>query len=398
MSGAGKLAAVADRLDAAVEGGVTPCAQACAIQGGEVVHQSSHGVLPSGKPVRDGTRFDIASVTKVMATTALAGILIHRGQLSFDDPVAERWSRREARHPHETVASLLGHRSGLPAWEPMFAAVQGDPAASIIYSKYATGFPDDGFDRSRELMLRQLGAHPGGPPGPRVYSDLGFMMLGELLSEVGGGRLEEQVVGEVLTPLGLEDTAYRPLPGGFLGSEGIVPTGELRPRPPAPGQAGLFRESGLSPRIDAGAVDDDNAFALGGVAGHAGLFSTASDVARFGWAMYEEMMGRGRLGAQETFLRLGSLDPHGSGPDRTLGFDVPTGPNSTAGRYLGTAGPLGAIGHLGFTGCSLWIDRDRGVSVALLTNRTFFGRERVQGIRDLRREFHDTLAESLPAA
>ncbi len=135
-------------------------------------------------------------------------------------------------------------------------------------------------------------------------------------------------------------------------------------------------------------MDDDNAYALGGCAGHAGLFSTAHDVALGGWRILEEIEGADAIGASVVladFVR----------PPRAMGFDVPTGPVPSCGPRFGQGGPRGAIGHLGFTGCSLWIDLDRRLSVALLTNRVFPTRQNVDGIKALRPAFHEAVLDVL---
>jgi len=144
-----------------------------------------------------------------------------------------------------------------------------------------------------------------------------------------------------------------------------------------------------------GEVDDDNAYAMAGVAGHAGVFSTANDIAQFGWKLFEEIEGSRALGDPAVFQALATLDHDTSGPERTLGFDRPTGEASSAGTQLGGLGPRGAIGHLGFTGASLWIDLDRKLSIALLTNRVFPTRRNAEGIRALRPRFHDAVLNAL---
>jgi CubicO group peptidase (beta-lactamase class C family) len=142
-----------------------------------------------------------------------------------------------------------------------------------------------------------------------------------------------------------------------------------------------------------GEVDDDNAWVLDGVAGHAGLFGTAADVARFGHALLEELDGAGRLASAPLWLYALARDPRTPGSTRALGFDTPSAEGSSAGRWLGNT-PPGAAGHTGFTGVSLWVDLARRLAVALCTNRTFHGRAEVR-IRDLRPRFHDSVVETL---
>jgi CubicO group peptidase (beta-lactamase class C family) len=138
-------------------------------------------------------------------------------------------------------------------------------------------------------------------------------------------------------------------------------------------------------------VDDDNAWAMDGVAGHAGLFSTAQDVAHFGQAVLEELEGAGRLAPPESWQRALTREATVPGSTRALGFDTPSAEGSSGGRHLSAR----AVGHLGFTGTSLWVDPARALVVALLSNRTLPGRHNL-GIRDFRPRFHDCVAALLP--
>jgi len=156
----------------------------------------------------------------------------------------------------------------------------------------------------------------------------------------------------------------------------------VRPRPPAPGQEGLWE---IAAQASAkGEVDDDNAWALDGVSGHAGLFATAADVASFGQAVLE-----GRVGRSDRFGR--DSTPAST---RARGFDTPSAAGASCGPRFGRAGPRGAIGHTGFTGTSLWIDLDRALVVALLTNRVALGRANMK-IREFRPRFHDAVLDAL---
>lgn len=352
------------RLEEAVARGDPPAAQCCVIGAGSVVHSSAHAISTDGL-------FDLASVTKVVATTSAIAVLLARGELALDAPVA-RWLPAFGAEGKDrvTLRELLGHRSGLPAWEPFFT-----------------------WARDREAVIDAVfAAELAHPSGTRVYSDLGFIALGALVEEVSGERLDRFGRESLWAPLGLaEDLGFLPIGEPAPWSEGrpIAPTGRTRPREPAPGQEQLYSVPAQPPREVPGEVDDDNAWVMGGVAGHAGVFGTAEAVARFGALLYEEAEGAGRLGVGELLRsELFAEDPAASGPARALGFDVPTGPSSSVGSRFGR-GPRGAVGHLGFTGCSLWIDRDRALSVALLTNRTLEGRHRVEGIRSLRPAVHE---------
>lgn len=350
-------------LDEAVARGDPPSACACAIRDGAVIHESAHNASVESV-------FDVASITKIATTLAIASL-----ELDLD---------AEA-HRGATVRELLGHRSGLPAWRPFFA-----PVMQELPELFLGGAPPrEAWARARAIVREQLYAVEPGSRGNRVYSDLGFLLLGDLVEAESGEALDRYVARAIFEPLGLSDLGFVDLrePHPWIEGRHVLATGKTRPREPAPGQEHLYRVPPQPLRDHAGAVDDDNAFALAGVAGHAGLFGTARAIASLGAAILAEVEGRGRLG-----LDLSSyvaIDP-AVGPARGLGFDRP----ATVGSSAGAFGPR-AIGHLGFTGCSLWIDLDRRISAALLTNRTYPGRARVEGIRALRPAFHDALVRAL---
>ena len=337
-------------LEEAVGLGHPPAASACAIVDGRVVHQSAHGAEPSSV-------FDVASVTKVAATTLSVAKLIARGELSLDAPVA-RWLPRFAANGKDrvTVRELLGHRSGMPAWAPLFVEVMEIRAdgralrAGRLAESGNVGArpPADACSSCLDAPLEK--------PGRRVYSDFGFITLGALVEEVAGTRLDAVARGAVFEPLGLEEElgfVVLSAPSRWMDGRHVLPTGRTRPREPAPGQESLYRVPPQERRDDVGRVDDDNAFAMGGVAGHAGVFGTARASASLGWLVIEELEGAARLGSGEVLRSFVPIDP-ADGPPRSLGFDRVAPEGSSAGSQLGR-GPKGAIGHLGFTGCSLWI-------------------------------------------
>lgn len=375
-------------LDEAIAAGATPAAQACVIHDGRIVLDAARG------RARVDSRFDVASVTKAIATTALAATLVSRGALSLGTRVDALLPERAG---DLTIRELLAHGSGLPAWSPMFLAALRDPTARGAFPWATRADRRPAFARARELVIeRTLGAPIGPRRGERVYSDLGFITLGLALEAAGGDRLDRLCAREVFAPLGMTASRFVDLAAGERLDGDVVPTGVTRPREPAPGQEALYSVPEQPEREDPGEVDDDNAWAMGGVAGHAGVFSTARDVAGFGWAVLEEIGGAGRLGAGEALARFVEPDATTAGARRGLGFDIPASEGSLAGRRIG-AGPRGAFGHLGFTGCSLWVDRDLRLSVALLTNRVRPTRRNVVGLRILRPAFHDAVASAFAA-
>jgi CubicO group peptidase (beta-lactamase class C family) len=323
----------------------------------------------------EGAIFDLASVTKVMSTTALLCRLAARGELDVRAPVA---SVLPGVATTATFADLAYHRSGLPAFRPFFA----DVARS---SPQLFGSPEPSLRRTirAEVVerVKQFGAERP-MASSAVYSDLGFILLGEAIAAITGEELDVTFEQQIAKPLGLA-AGYRRLSSSAPAPATVVSTGGTRPREPAPGQEGQWRCEAWPSAP--GQVDDDNAWVMDGVAGHAGLFSTASDVASFGQAVLDGWL-TSPLGWE-----LDRTTPHST---RAFGFDRPSEEQASCGDRFGRAGPNGAIGHLGFTGTSLWIDLDRGLVVALLTNRVVYGRANVQ-IRQFRPRFHDAVLNAL---
>lgn len=413
------LSELTRRLEDGVRGGAFPAAQACVIYRGELVHSSAHGADHRGRPATEASLFDVASVTKLAATTLATAVLISRGDLALSTRAAALLPQFTGGGKETvTIRELLAHASGLAAWEPFFVLVESrldsgvsggnlsgervppDPLPKTFHVKNNGGHTEHGAvigPRERAIVkAAALRSELTAARGERVYSDLGFMVLGFALESASGVSLDSFCHHEIFAPLGLERTGYIPLgrSGRLPRDAHILPTGLTRPREPAPGQEAVYAVPAQEPRAVPGEVDDDNAYTLGGVAGHAGLFSRAEDLARLGRAIIEELNGAGRLGIGETLAELARPDTETKGALRGLGFDIPAGEGSMAGELLGRAGPKGAIGHLGFTGCSLWIDLDRELVVALLTNRVFPTRRNIAGIRAFRPAFHDAVVHA----
>ncbi|MHB8420042.1 MAG: serine hydrolase domain-containing protein [Myxococcales bacterium] len=375
-------------LDGAVQGGVAPGLSAVVLRRGRLVEAAAAG------SARITTWFDLASLTKPLATGLGALRLAQLGALALDAPVV-RYLPAFARagKGEVEVQDLLDHSSGLPAWRPYFRAVADDPIAAPIFR--GAGAPA-AFERGRELVASGVDEEPlaAARRSATLYSDLGFLALGRLLAAAAGAPLDATVQREVFERLGVRDIGFFDLArGGVPAALDLAATGTSRPREPAPGQeealAGLGRTE-VGPRP--GEVDDDNAYACGGVAGHAGLFGTAAAVAALGQAFLEEVHGAGKLASRELARRFATPRP---GSTRGLAWDRPE-PGGSLGSRPGQ-GALGAVGHLGFTGGSLWIDLDAQLVVALLSNRTLLGRAN-QKIRAFRPRFHDAVAAALEIA
>ena len=302
--------------------------------------------------VTSDTLFDLASLTKVVATTSLAMRLYERGLLDLDATVAAivpefvSHPEKDSRRRDVTLGMLLSHSSGLPAYEKLFLKA-----------------------RTREELLHAVFTMPlaSDPRSRANYSDIGFILLGVALGRLADEPLDSSCQAEIFAPIGMTNTAFNP-PANLRWQ--VPPTTDDR----------TFRH-----RIIQGEVQDENASILGGVAGHAGVFSTAADLAHFAHAM----LSPGALVRRETLALFTRRETSPAGTSRALGWDTPSAP-SQSGRYFGP----GSFGHLGYTGTSLWIDPGRQLSIVLLTNRTWPDCSN-QAIQQVRPRFHDALIEAL---
>ncbi|MGC1870210.1 MAG: serine hydrolase domain-containing protein [Acidobacteriaceae bacterium] len=308
--------------------------------------------------VQTDTIFDMASVSKAIATTSVAMLLWERGQLDLDEPLARRVpgflvsdaESLTALRPLVTPRMLLAHCSGLPAYAP-------------LYKTCAT---------STDLLEACLHMPLVAPPGTQaVYSDIGFILLGHLLEQIAGERLDRFCQREIFTPLGMSSTMY-------------CPPVELRPSIPPTADKENFRG-----RILQGEVHDGNCWRLGGVSGHAGVFSNAPDTLR----LADCLLTRGHnIFHPETISKFTTRQQMPASSGWALGWDTPTVPSSS-----GTLFSAHSVGHLGYTGTSLWIDFDKQVAIVLLTNRTYPGDEAAasETIKNVRPRFHDALMREL---
>jgi serine-type D-Ala-D-Ala carboxypeptidase len=294
--------------------------------------------------------YDLASLTKVVATTAACMALCEQGKLRLRQRVVEilpEFAGSDPQRTEVTIQMLLAHSSGLPAYVKLFETA-----------------------RNREQLLEQaLKVALAAKPGTRAeYSDIGFILLGEIVGRTAGEPLDVFCRRIIFVPLGLASMTCTP------------PT-EWQPLvPPTENDVG-FRK-----KIIQGEVNDENAWVMGGVAGHAGCFATAHDVALFAECM---LRGGAPLFQAHTVGFFTRKQQTPTGTSRALGWDTPSAP-SQSGSYFSRA----SYGHLGYTGTSLWIDPERRLSVTLLTNRTWPDRS-AQGIKQIRPAFHDAVIEAL---
>ena len=313
------------------------------------------------------TLFDLASLTKAVATTTMAMILYERGLLELEAPIigtvpevlVDSCGEADGRRREVTFRQLLAHSSGLPAYEKLYLKAH-----------------------TREDLLRAAFTMPlTADPGARAeYSDIGFIILGVGLERLAQEPLDVFCQREIFGPLAMANTTFNPPPDQGLR---IPPTADERA---AQGSGSGEVRSTFRRRIIQGEVQDENASVLGGVAGHAGLFSTAEDVARFAHAM---LSGGSLIVRPDTVALFTRRESAPAGTSRTLGWDTPSIP-SQSGTHFGP----GSYGHLGYTGTSLWIDPERQLSVTLLTNRTWPDCSN-QAIKQVRPKFHDAVVEAL---
>ncbi len=361
---ASRLEPAFDVMDAAIASGAIP---------GGVLAVGTHDQLimrPFGKLTRDAksaavtanTLYDMASVTKVIVTTISVMILAQQKRLDLDTPVARylpEWAAAAKSDPDPTwrarvtIRNLLLHDSGLPAHRDFYKQAKGHDA----------------------VLARVLAEPLVHQPGTQVeYSDLGFILLGEIVQRLTGVTLDEFAKQHIFAPLGMISSQFNP------------------PRKLWPTIAPTENDVDFRKRLMQGEVHDENAWAMGGVSGHAGLFSTAGDT-----AIFAQMILNGGIYAHHRILTRATIQEFTArqaigGSARTLGWDAVTQPSSS-GHYFSA----NSFGHTGFTGTSLWIDPQRDLFVVLLTNRVNPTRANEQ-IRQLRPAVHDAVMQALGLA
>ena len=341
-------------MDSALADSAFPGAVLLVAKDGKIVWEEAYGLMWYGAdaPVmRTDAIFDLASVTKVIATTTATMVLYDRGQLDLDAPVKRYLPRLTGDgRDRATIRNLLTHTAGLPPFKRFF--LDYETAEQIWDAIYAT----------------PLEYEPG---TQSVYSDIGMMLMAKAVESISGKPLDRFCRDEIFEPLGMRDTRFNP-PPSILNR--IPPTEYDRWRG----------------RLVRGEVHDENAFAVGGVSGHAGLFSTAHDLA----ILLQTLLNGGaygdiRLVRPETVSLFVERANVVEGSSRALGWDTPSQPSSS-GRYFSRR----SFGHTGFTGTSVWVDRDRQLFVILLTNRVHPTRENNK-IRAVRPAVHDAVMRAL---
>ena len=329
---------------------------------GETLFSNAYGVahLSSRAAVSAETIFDLASLTKPLATTQAVMRLIQYKQINLADPLGQILPEfKDTEKAQITLKNLLYHNSGLPDYRPYYKALAGIGR-------------NDRRSSLRSLLVQEPLINPIGKSV--CYSDLGFMILAWVIEHVSNRRLDHFLTDEIYRPLGLKKLFFiadneAKIKGSFAATENCP-----------------WRKKILEAQ-----VHDENAYIVGGVEGHAGLFGTADDVHRLLaelLSVYQaekksKIFHRDLL--QQFFERL-------PGTDKALGFDAPRLTDSSSGHHFSRA----SVGHLGFTGTSFWMDLERSVIVILLTNRVHPSRQN-EAITKFRPEIHDAVMDTIAA-
>jgi CubicO group peptidase (beta-lactamase class C family) len=369
---------VLDVLERGVASGAFPGAVVLVARQGEIVLHEAVGLRslePTRSSMRVDTVFDLSSLTKPLATTLGVMLLLGEGKLRLEDRASRFIPGLAVRGKDGiTIRHLLAHCSGLAAWRPFFEDVRRVEAEGRPNFMATRGARDLVY----EAIHRERPEHPPGTAA--VYSDLGFILLGELVELTTRQQtLADFVRARLYRPLGLKSLDFVDLTR--LRRERLEPA----PDTVAPTERCPWRG-----KILCGEVHDDNAWAMGGVAGHAGLFGNAAAVHAVVAMLRACALGQPGPFPASLVREMWRRDGTVAGSTWALGWDTP----SPVGSSAGTRVSRHAVGHLGFTGTSVWVDPERDCHVVLLTNRVHPSR-RNEGIREIRPRLHDAVFEVL---
>lgn len=367
-------------VDRLVFGGIardaTPGAALAVGRRGALVRLQGYGHTDweaGSSAVTASTVYDLASLTKVIGTTTAVMLLVDDGRMDLDAPLADylpAWGGRSETKDRVTPRHVLTHTAGLPPFKPFWRDLRGREAY---------------LDAIAGLSLEYE------PGASTVYSDLGMILLAFAVEHVTDSPVNVFLRERVFEPLGMGDTGYSPLQTGWVTRRAATSADAAEADADGTG-AGPVLERIAPTEVDTifrgshvhGVVHDENAYAIGGVAGHAGLFSTARDLAVFAQMLLDGgRYGDTRILRPETVRRFTTRQAAGS--SRALGWDTPD-ETSSSGQYFSAR----SFGHTGFTGTSLWIDPERELFVVFLTNRVNPTRENQRHV-ELRRAVHDAV-------
>jgi CubicO group peptidase (beta-lactamase class C family) len=360
-------------MRAAVADGTFPGAVLLVKIHGETKYHEGVGhaaVFPDRQPVSIQTRYDLASLTKPLATATAVLLLVQDGVVALEHSI-HRYLPELGTSPvaGATVYQLLNHSAGLPGWRPFYEHVAGKGQSQPEFL---------GNEEAKRIVLQLIAQEPlAYPRGARsVYSDLGFILLGLMVERVSDRSLGGFCQDRIYTPLGA-----RPL--GFRG---------LSKSDMEPGESAGVAATELHPwrgRVLRGEVHDENAYVLGGVAGHAGLFGTAAAVSMVTGEWIAAWHGQGRLLDGALARSFTTRQARTPGSSWGLGWDTPSPPSSSGSHFSANS-----FGHLGYTGTSVWIDPEVELEVILLSNRVHPSRENT-AILQFRPRIHDVIYEEL---
>jgi CubicO group peptidase (beta-lactamase class C family) len=359
-------------LQSAVDEGVFPGAQLAVRLRGELQCVVVAGRLssePPGLPVQPTSLYDLASLTKPLATGTSLLLLAQQAKVRLEDPVQEVLTELDGTPIGQaTVKDLLAHRSGLPGWRPFYERLG---AGGIVPE------PSGGNHSVKQKVLQMIRDEPLiYARGERcVYSDLGFMLLGFLVERLSGMPLDSWYEHAVVRPLGADPVMFCPTAGGAQ-RDSLCPIVDASCV--APTERDEWRH-----RLLCGEVHDENAAAMGGVAGHAGLFGTAESVLVVSGAWLRGYHGRESILDGDLVRQFTTRQEFVARSSWALGWDTPSAPSSSGSSFSERS-----FGHLGFTGTSLWIDPLRELEVVLLSNRVHPNR-RNEKIKAFRPRIHD---------
>ena len=366
----GSFDGVRQLCETAVADGVVPGLVLLCASGGQTLFHQAFGcrqITPRRLRAAPDTVYDVASLTKAVVTSLVTLQLIDRGTLALEDRVATRLPDFQGPGKDQvTIRHLLAHASGLPAHRPFWAMAAAAPSERWAISMLA----------AHEPLAYSAGARS-------LYSDLGFIVLGWLVERAAGLRLDVQAARGIFQPLGLTSTTFVNLADS-----------EARARVLANRSVAATQLCPERKRVVLGEVDDLNAYAMGGIAGHAGLFSDAGDLGILAGALCAAWKSPTGSNIVSRELIRAFWTPAGiPGSTWRLGWDGPSPQGSQAGERMSR----GAVGHLAFTGCSLWIDPERERWVVMLSNRVH-PRPPAPGddrFRRFRPQLHDAVADAI---
>jgi len=357
-------------MERAIDESVFPAASLLVAYKGETVFKNYYGACT------EETIFDVASLTKPMVTTALVMKAVSEGLLTLNDKLS-KFFPDEPYNKNIRLKDLLTHTSGLPALLPYYDEIPRGEVASV-----------EGRAQIIHFILNEQLVYKTGEQS--LYSDLGFILLGDILETIFMEPLIELADEFIFKPLNMKNSFFRVIESTPWSDKSFEPAYVYEHRDFADIDFAPTEDCSWRGKVLKGIVNDKNAYALGGVAGHAGLFSTIDDIGCFVSEIVSSFNGKGNFlgkGVIKKFIDFDYVSPGSEEKDNfLLGWDRPIPKNSSAGRHFSK----NTIGHLGYTGCSMWIDLKEDLSVIFLSNRTYPSatNEKIRGLRPI---LHDKI-------